>query len=56
MNQIKTQLGKLKGYGLVRDENGRPVFDDINNIPDPIWNMLTEKEQEEIINVRHSSR
>ena len=56
MNELKTLPGRFKGYGLVRDENGKPVFDDINHIPDPIWNMLTEKEQEEIINVRHSSR
>jgi len=56
MNELKTKQGKFKGYGLVRDEKGRPVFDDINNIPAPIWGMLTEKEQEEIISVRHASR
>ena len=56
MDELKTQPGKFKGYGLVRDENGRPVFDDASNIPGPLWDMLTEAEQEEIINVRHPSR
>lgn len=35
-------------YGLVRDSQGRPKFDDINNIPAQIWDMLTEDEQAEI--------
>ena len=56
MNELKTLPGKIKGYGLVRDEKGRPVFDNINNIPGPIWDMLTKQEQEEIISVRHTSR
>lgn len=56
MNELKTLPGRFKGYGLVRDENGKPIFDDINHIPDPIWNMLTVKEQEEINSVRDASR
>ena len=56
MNDIKAKQGKLLAYGLVRDEQGRPVFDDASNIPEPIWNMLTEAEQEGIINGRHTSR
>ena len=56
MNNITAKQGKVQAFGLVRDEKGRPVFDDINNIPAPIWEMLTEKEQEEIINGRHASR
>lgn len=35
-------------YGLVRDAQGRPKFDDIFNIPAPIWDMLTEDEQADI--------
>lgn len=46
--------GKVKGYILVRDANGKPKIDDLNNIPEPIWNMLTPVEQEEIKNGRNS--
>ena len=56
MNELKTLVGKIKGYGLVRDKDGRPLFDDASNIPKPIWDMLTKAEQEEIINGRHTSR
>ena len=42
--------GKVKAYALVRDAEGKPKFDDINNIPEPIWEMLTEDEKEEIRN------
>jgi len=55
MNKINARRGKVVGYGLVRFQ-GKPVFDDINNIPDPIWGMLTKEEQEEIIRVRNASR
>ena len=55
MNDINAQQGKVQAFGLVRDERGRPVFDDASNIPEPLWNMLTEAEQEEIINGRHTS-
>lgn len=53
-NSVKTQAGKFKAFGLVRDKDGRPKIDDIHNIPDPIWDMLTEAEQQEIENVRNS--
>ena len=52
----KAKAGKIKGYGLVRDKDGRPKFDDIHNIPTPIWDMLTAAEQQEIENERNSSR
>ena len=55
MNEMNAKRGKVVGYGLVRVD-GKPVFDDINNIPDPIWGMLTKQEQEEIISVRNASR
>ena len=43
-----TSIGKIKLYGLVRDATGRPKFDDIFDIPGPIWDMLTPAEQAEI--------
>jgi hypothetical protein len=54
MNELKAAQGRVKAYGLVRDENGKPVFDDIENIPAPIWDMLTAAEQKEIVNGRHT--
>lgn len=35
-------------YGLVRDAQGRPKFDDIFSIPPSIWDMLTDDERAEI--------
>ena len=46
--------GKWTGYALVRDKDGRPKFDDLNNIPQQIWDMLTEDEQQEIQNGRNT--
>lgn len=46
--QLETSNGEFTLYGLVRDKNGKPRIDDINNIPEQIWNMLTKEEQEEI--------
>lgn len=40
------------GYCLVRDKNGEPKFDDINDIPQPYWDMLTEDEKQNIIDKR----
>jgi len=48
--EVKVQPGELKMFGLIRDKDGKPKIDDINDIPDPIWNMLTDKEQQEIKN------
>ena len=56
MNDIGAQPGKIKAYGLVRGKDGSPVFDDIYNIPKPIWDMLTPQEQEQINNVRNAQR
>ena len=55
-NVVGAQKAKLRVFGLVRDKNGKPKFDDIFNIPEDIWNMLTPEEQEEIENGRNSSR
>ena len=56
MTNIASLPGKVEGYGLVRDCEGKPVIQDIDHIPMPIWNMLTQTEQAEIISVRHSQR
>jgi len=48
-SQPKTQL-----FGLVRDKDGKPKIDDLDNIPKPIWDMLTREEQEEISHGRNS--
>ena len=40
------------GHFLVRDINGVPKFDDINNIPANFWNMLTAEEKAAIIDKR----
>ena len=54
METVKTQPGKFKAFGLVRDKDGKPKIDDINNIPKQIWDMLTETEQQEIDHGRNS--
>ncbi len=58
MNQagpsVTAGKSKIKAFGLVRDKNGKPKIDDINNIPTQIWDMLTNKEPEEIENGRNS--
>lgn len=46
--KVKVQPGKVKTFGLIRDKDGKPRIDDINNIAKPIWDMLTDKEQQEI--------
>jgi len=43
-----TDRRPTKAYGLVRDKDGRPKFDNITNIPRPLWNLLTHTEQEEV--------
>lgn len=40
------------GFFLVRDVNGKPKFDDINNIPAVFWNALTAEEKAAIIEER----
>ena len=40
------------GYGLVRDKDGKPKFDNINNIPAQFWNQLNESEKAQIIKER----
>ena len=40
------------GNFLVRDTDGNPKFDDINNVPQIFWGMLTEAEKAAIIQKR----
>lgn len=54
MNNLKSPPGKVRGYALLRNASGEPMFKDIDNIPGPIWDMLTKQEQENIKNVRNS--
>lgn len=50
-------MSKWRGsFGLVRDRHGNPKFNDIFDIPDPIWNMLTSAEKRKIENDRISQR
>ena len=37
-----------RAYGLVRDKDGRPKFDNVHGIPASLWNMLSAEEQQEI--------
>lgn len=41
---IKSGPGKAKFVGLVRDENGNPVFDDYNNIDPRFKQIFTVKD------------
>lgn len=45
--ETKATKAKLKGFGLVRDKNGKPKIDDYKNCPQEIKDMLTQKEKEE---------
>ena len=55
MNKPGTQPSTLKVVALVRDKNGKPKFDNINNIPDYFWDQLSDTEKEDIRNERNSS-
>lgn len=37
---------KLKGFGLVRDKDGKPKIDDYKNCSEVIKSMLTQEEKE----------
>ena len=45
--KIKAGKAKLKGFGLVRDKNGKPKIDDYKNCPQELKDMLTKQEREE---------
>lgn len=44
--------GKYHGFGIVRDSNGKPRFDDIHNIHSNHWKMLSDNEKNVIRNER----
>jgi len=52
----KAQDGKTSAYLLVRDRNGKPRFDDPDNIPPELWEMLTDDERKEIEHGRDTRR
>ena len=53
---MKTSNATIKVVALIRDKDGVPLFEDINNIPEVFWQLLTEKEKEVIKDGRNSSR
>ena len=48
--EVNAGKAKLKGFVLLRDKNGKPKFDDYENCPKEIKDLLTETEKEEIEN------
>lgn len=46
---MKSNTGKVKAYALIRDKNGKPRIDNIYGIPQGIWNLLTNEEQQEVL-------
>lgn len=49
-NNTQVVESEISGVVLVRDCDGNPKFDDIDNIPDIVWETLTDKEKEVISN------
>ena len=45
--KTKAEKAKMKGFGLIRDKNGKPKIDDYKNCPQEIKDMLTKTEKEE---------
>ena len=45
---VKAGDSGFKGYLLVRDKYGVPKFDDIFDIDEVFWNVLTEEEKNNI--------
>ena len=52
MNTVAKDPSGFKGHLLVRDKDGVPKFDDIFNIDDIFWNVLTQEEKDRIIKQR----
>lgn len=50
MANVKSATGKMKGYALVRDAQGKPKIDNIDTCPQEILDMLTKEEIEELRN------
>ena len=52
----KSMPGKWRAYGLVRDSNGDPKIDDPDKIHDKIWEMLSDKEKDDVNKRRTNPR
>lgn len=50
MLTITSPQGTVKMSALVRDKEGKPKFDDPENIPPELWELLTTSEKEAIKN------
>ena len=44
MHKVGAQLGKFKGFGLVRDKDGKPKIDNPATLPQQLKDMLTDAE------------
>lgn len=53
--KVGAKPGKVTAWCLVRDSQGRPKFDDIFNIPQPLWDSLTPEDKRYIENERNAS-
>jgi hypothetical protein len=51
MAAVGAMAGKYKGYGLVRDINGRVKMDDPASCPDVVWNQLTDVDRSYVLNI-----
>ena len=51
---IGAKKGKVKGYALIRDKEGKPKIDDVKNCPPELWALLTDIEKEELLNGTHT--
>tara|TARA_R110002096_G_C14095144_1_gene678189 strand:+ start:212 stop:364 length:153 start_codon:yes stop_codon:yes gene_type:complete len=45
-----------RGYGLVRDPQGNVKFDDWNNVPAPLWAILTDTDKEYVLKKREEAK
>jgi len=41
---VEAQSSIMHGIGLVRNADGKPQFNDFNNIPEAFFQLLTEKD------------
>jgi hypothetical protein len=45
---VNAQKSTFKGYGLVRNSEGQPQFDDYSDIPEVFYPLLTQEDWEYI--------
>ena len=46
---LNVSAGKFRGFGLVRDKDGKPKVDDPDSLPQEIRDILTDEEYLEIL-------